>query len=87
MIELREAEIDVLVGKGLLNSETRHDPRAVTESALCPSRSNAERSPMTRSSTVTCNECFAVTRNGILGNTSYARRRSYAQRGDRSSAS
>jgi hypothetical protein len=31
MIELRETEIDVLVGRGLLNSETRHDPRAVTE--------------------------------------------------------
>jgi hypothetical protein len=31
MIELREIEIDVLVGRGLLNSETRHDPRAVTE--------------------------------------------------------
>jgi hypothetical protein len=31
LIELRETEIDVLVGKGLLNSETRHDPRAVTE--------------------------------------------------------
>jgi hypothetical protein len=30
MIELRETEIDVLVGRGLLNSETRHDPRAVT---------------------------------------------------------
>ena len=31
MIELRETEIDVLVGRGLLNSETRYDPRAVTE--------------------------------------------------------
>ena len=29
MIELRETEIDVLVGRGLLNGETRHDPRAV----------------------------------------------------------
>jgi hypothetical protein len=26
MIELRETEIDVLIGKGLLNSEMRHDP-------------------------------------------------------------
>ena len=31
MIELRETEIDVLVAKGLLNSETRHDPRVVRE--------------------------------------------------------
>jgi hypothetical protein len=31
MIELRETEIDVLVGKGLLNSETRHDPCVVRE--------------------------------------------------------
>jgi hypothetical protein len=30
-IELRETEIDVLVGKGLLNRETRHDPQAVSE--------------------------------------------------------
>ena len=32
MIELRETEIDVLIGRGLLDSEMRHDPRAVTES-------------------------------------------------------
>jgi hypothetical protein len=31
MIELRETEIDVLIGKGLLNSETRHGPGAVCE--------------------------------------------------------
>ena len=31
MIELRETEIDVLIAKGLLNSETRHDPGAVSE--------------------------------------------------------
>jgi hypothetical protein len=31
MIELRETEIDVLIGKGLLNSEMRHDPRVVRE--------------------------------------------------------
>jgi hypothetical protein len=31
VIELRETEIDVLIGKGLLNSETRHDPRVVRE--------------------------------------------------------
>ena len=31
MVELRETEIDVLVAKGLLNSETRHDPRGVRE--------------------------------------------------------
>jgi hypothetical protein len=31
MIELRETEIDVLVAKGLLNSETRHDPRVVRQ--------------------------------------------------------
>jgi hypothetical protein len=30
-IELREREIDVLIGKGLLNSETRNDPGAVCE--------------------------------------------------------
>jgi hypothetical protein len=36
MIELRETEIDVLVGRGLLNSETRHDPRAVTEASPLP---------------------------------------------------
>jgi hypothetical protein len=30
-IELRETEIDVLIGKGLLNAETRHDPGAVCE--------------------------------------------------------
>jgi hypothetical protein len=30
-IELRETEIDVLIGRGLLNSETRHDPGAVCE--------------------------------------------------------
>jgi hypothetical protein len=30
-IELRETEIDVLIGKGLLNSETRHDLAAVYE--------------------------------------------------------
>ena len=31
MIELRETEIDVLVGRGLLNSETRHDSHVVRE--------------------------------------------------------
>ena len=31
MIELRETEIDVLIGKGLLNSEIRHDSRVVRE--------------------------------------------------------
>ena len=31
LIELRETEIDVLIGKGLLNSEMRHDPRVVRE--------------------------------------------------------
>ena len=31
MIELRETEIDVLITKGLLNSEMRHDPRVVRE--------------------------------------------------------
>jgi len=31
MIELRETEIDGLIGKGLLNSETRHDPHVVRE--------------------------------------------------------
>jgi hypothetical protein len=31
MIELRETEIDVLIGKGLLNSEMRHDSRIVRE--------------------------------------------------------
>jgi hypothetical protein len=31
LIELRETEIDVLIGKGLLNSETRHNPRVVRE--------------------------------------------------------
>jgi hypothetical protein len=30
-IELRETEIDVLVGKGLLTSETRHDAGAVCD--------------------------------------------------------
>jgi hypothetical protein len=30
-IELRETEIDVLIGKGLLKSETRHDPGAVCQ--------------------------------------------------------
>jgi hypothetical protein len=30
-IELRETEIDVLIGKGLLNSETRHDPHIVRQ--------------------------------------------------------
>jgi len=28
-IELRETEVDVLIGKGLLHCEMRHDPRAV----------------------------------------------------------
>ena len=37
MIELRETEIDVLIGKGLLNSETRHDPCVVSRGALCAS--------------------------------------------------
>jgi hypothetical protein len=31
MIELRETEIDVLIGRGLLDSEMRHNQRAVTE--------------------------------------------------------
>jgi hypothetical protein len=31
VIELRETEIDVLVAKGLLNSETRHDSHVVRE--------------------------------------------------------
>jgi hypothetical protein len=31
MIQLRETEIDVLIGKGLLNSEMRHDSRVVSE--------------------------------------------------------
>ena len=31
MIALREAEIDVLIGKGLLSSETRHDLHVVRE--------------------------------------------------------
>jgi hypothetical protein len=31
MIELRETEVDVLIAKGLLNSETRHDPHVVRE--------------------------------------------------------
>ena len=31
MIELRETEIDVLIVKGLLNSETRHDPHVVRQ--------------------------------------------------------
>jgi hypothetical protein len=30
-IELRETEIDVLVGKGLLNSEMRHDSHVVRQ--------------------------------------------------------
>jgi hypothetical protein len=30
-IELRETEIDVLIGKGLLTSETRHDRGAVCD--------------------------------------------------------
>ena len=30
-IELRETEIDLLIRKGLLNSETRHDPGAVCD--------------------------------------------------------
>jgi hypothetical protein len=28
-IQLRETEVDVLIGRGLLQSEMRHDPRAV----------------------------------------------------------
>jgi hypothetical protein len=31
MIELRETEIDVLIGKGLLSSEMRHDPHVVRQ--------------------------------------------------------
>jgi hypothetical protein len=31
MIELRETEIDVLVAKGLLSSETRHDSHVVRQ--------------------------------------------------------
>jgi hypothetical protein len=31
MIELRETEIDLLIGKGLLSSEARHDPRLVRQ--------------------------------------------------------
>jgi hypothetical protein len=31
MIELRETEIDALIGKRLLNSETRNDPGAVCD--------------------------------------------------------
>ena len=31
MVELRETEIDVLIGKGLLSGEMRHDPRVVCE--------------------------------------------------------
>ena len=31
MIELRETEIDVLIGKGLLKGEMRHDSRVVRE--------------------------------------------------------
>ena len=31
VIELRETEIDVLVAKGLLNSETRHDSHVVRQ--------------------------------------------------------
>jgi hypothetical protein len=31
MIELRATEIDVLIAKGLLNSETRHDSHVVRQ--------------------------------------------------------
>jgi hypothetical protein len=31
MVELRETEIEVLIAKGLLSSETRHDPRVVRQ--------------------------------------------------------
>ena len=31
IVELRETEIDVLIGKGLLSSETRHDPHVVRQ--------------------------------------------------------
>jgi hypothetical protein len=31
MIELREREIDVLIGKGLLNGGSRNDPGAVCD--------------------------------------------------------
>jgi hypothetical protein len=43
MIELRETEIDVLIAKGLLSSETRHDSHVVRQAlyahldqTLCP---------------------------------------------------
>jgi hypothetical protein len=31
MLEIREAEVDALIRKGLLTAETRNDPNAVTE--------------------------------------------------------
>jgi hypothetical protein len=30
-VELRETEIEVLIAKGLLSSETRHDPRFIRQ--------------------------------------------------------
>ena len=30
-VQLRETEIDVLIGKGMLNAETRNDPSAITD--------------------------------------------------------
>jgi hypothetical protein len=31
MLEIRKAEVDALIRKGLLTAETRNDPNAVTE--------------------------------------------------------
>ena len=38
MIEIRESEVDILIGKGLLDGEMRNDPDAVCD-ALYKSRS------------------------------------------------
>jgi hypothetical protein len=42
MIELRETEIDVLIGKGLLNSEMRRHPLATLERCRYDCRSRVE---------------------------------------------
>ena len=31
LVQLRDTEIEVLIGKGMLNAETRNDPSAITD--------------------------------------------------------
>jgi hypothetical protein len=53
MIELRETEIDALIRRGLLSSETRNDPGAVVEALYAFLDSTLDETPLP-SSTPSC---------------------------------